>query len=70
MLLEQLQSEMPQSKHTWRWACASTFLLLPPHETKKTDANEAAIEYADGEAVAVYPPYRKGWLGMLQSSAS
>ncbi|HEY6946726.1 MAG TPA: hypothetical protein VI431_16435 [Candidatus Acidoferrum sp.] len=41
-------------------------LVIPPNQTKKTDAVEVDVEYADGEGVAVYLPYKKGWFRKIQ----
>jgi hypothetical protein len=39
---------------------------IPPGETAKTDAICSRLEHADGEAVDVYLPYRKGLSGRIK----
>jgi hypothetical protein len=39
---------------------------IPPGETAKTDAICSRLEHADGEAVDVYLPYRKGLFGRIK----
>jgi len=40
--------------------------VVPPNNTKKTDAICARLEHENGEAVEVYLPYVKGWFGKIK----
>ena len=40
--------------------------VAPPGSEKKTDAIQAELEHQDGEALDVFLPYRKGFLGRLK----
>ena len=37
--------------------------VVPPGQSEKTDAINVRLEHANGEAVDVFVPYRRGWLG-------
>jgi len=39
---------------------------IPPGQSEKTDAVCVCLEHHTGEAVEVFVPYRKGWLGRVQ----
>jgi hypothetical protein len=39
---------------------------IPPGETEKTDAIKVGLEHQSGEAVDVFIPYEKGFLGKLK----
>jgi hypothetical protein len=41
---------------------------IPPGQTEKSDAICVRLEHADGEAVDVFLPYRKGWFGKITYS--
>ncbi len=41
---------------------------IPPGGTEKVDAICVRMEHADGEAVDVFSPYRKGWFGKITFS--
>jgi hypothetical protein len=40
--------------------------VVPPGAEKKTDAISVGLEHATGEAVTVFLPYQKGWLGRVR----
>lgn len=65
MLVEQFRKDAPEKGYFAVGICFDV-LVAPPNETEKTDAIQVAIEYADGEAVAVYVPYKKGWFGKVR----
>jgi hypothetical protein len=39
---------------------------VPPGETEKVDAICTRLEHREGDAVHVFLPYRKGWLGRVK----
>jgi len=65
MMVESLKVEAPKRGHRAIGICFDVLVSLPGHSAK-TDAIQVAIEYADGEAVDVYLPYRKNWLGKIR----
>lgn len=40
--------------------------VQPPSSTEKTDAIQMKLEHVDGEAIEVFLPYRKNFLGRLK----
>lgn len=59
-----MKKDAPEKGHKAVGICYDV-LIIPPSETKKTDAIEVDIEYADGEAVTVCLPYKKSWFGKV-----
>jgi|SRR5215472_2032872 len=64
MMVVGLRKDAPEKGYRAVGICYDV-LVIPPSETKKTDAIEIDIEYLDGEALAVYLPYKKGWFGKV-----
>jgi hypothetical protein len=64
MMYKTLSKEANQKGYLAVGICYDV-LVTPPKEAKKTDAIQVAIEHSDGEAVNVYIPYRKNWLGKI-----
>ena len=62
MIIAAMRKDAPQERYKAVGICFDV-LVVPPNETKKTDAIQVAIEYSDGEAVNAYLPYRKNWVG-------
>jgi hypothetical protein len=40
--------------------------ITPPGATQETDAICVRLEHSDGEAAAIYVPYKKGWLSKVE----
>ncbi|MGB7156763.1 MAG: hypothetical protein WBD40_01775 [Tepidisphaeraceae bacterium] len=40
--------------------------VVPPGATEKSDAICVQLEHADGEAIEIYVPYKKGWFGKVK----
>jgi hypothetical protein len=68
-LLDQLTGGLRQSAEAGDIRAAGLCLdvdTVPPGRSKKTDAVCARLEHVEGEAVEVYLPYRKTWLGRVE----
>lgn len=40
--------------------------VVAPGTTEKSDAICVRLEHADGEAIEIYVPYKKGWFGKIK----
>ncbi len=65
LMVTSMKKEAPEKGYLAVGICFDVMILLP-NTTQKTDAIQVAIEYADGEAVDVYLPYKKKWFGKIQ----
>jgi len=64
-MVEGFKKEAPMKGHRAVGICFDVLIQLSG-QTAKTDAIQIAIEYPDGEAVNVYLPYAKKWLGKIR----
>ena len=64
-MVASMKKEAPEKGYLAVGICFDVMILLP-NTTQKSDAIQVAIEYADGEAVDVYLPYKKKWFGKIQ----
>ena len=65
MMVESLRKDAIEKGYQAVGICFDV-LVIPQGRTNKSDAIQMTIEYADGEAVNVYLPYKKKWLGKIQ----
>jgi hypothetical protein len=65
MMIDAMSKDAPEKGYLGVGICFDV-LVTPPEKIAKTDAIQVAIEYADGEAVSVYLPYKKNWFGKVR----